>query len=211
MINYHKNQDSPSAPQSGSSRPDIVRVILDWSASEKRSIGKHLRDMLGSNGPDSAELHAIAMLFGAGGESAGTVYTSNPTTKDSSVKHSVLQNQLENSIGEVLGGGVRRGAQSFLVDLTKLAPGVEQIVFTVSVWRRYDMSRVQAISCRLVDENTQEEIAHYDTLSDGQNHNSRIVAKLAKDAAGHWQMSSIGTSSRGGSLDEFVAATRRYL
>ena len=88
-----------------------------------------------------------------------------------------------------------------LVNLTKVPPDVEKLVFTVTIHeadlRNQNFGQVDNAYVRLVDVKTKEEILRYDLAEDYSIETALIMAELYRKD-GTWRMSAIGSGYQGG-------------
>src|SRR5690606_3816409 len=141
------------------------------------------------------DLDASAVLF-AGNEPADVVFFQHLVSDDGSVRHT----------GDNLVGGAGQGGddESILVDLARLPAHVDQVAFTVNSFTGQTFAEVQNAFCRLVDENTGQELARY-TLSGGGPHTAQVMAKVHRSSSG-WQMSAIGEPANGRTFQDLMPA-----
>lgn len=207
MIDYSKR--STAASQRPSGDLGVVRVEISWDAPARGSVATWFRDVH-SNLPSRATLYALAVPFDAGGRSLGLAWRDKPVNDVASLRHRVDIGQDDDSLVDVLVGGVHAGTESFVIDLREVDDAVDQMVFTVSAFRRYDLSRLGRIRYRLVEEDTEHELGSHHADGDGQEHNSRILGKLARGRSG-WVLHPIGATSVGVTTGDFIAALRKHL
>lgn len=139
------------------------------------------------------------MLF-AGTEPVDVVFFQHLISNDGSVRHT----------GDNLVGSAGQGDdESILVDLPRLPTHVDQIVFTVNSFTGQTFAEVQNAFCRLVDENTGQELARY-TLSSGGPYTAQIMAKVHR-TGGIWHMSGIGEPANGRTFKDLIPAIATHL
>jgi tellurium resistance protein TerZ len=191
-VSLQKGQKVSLAKRGGGSL-SVVRMGLGWDAVRKRGLFG-----LGSRA-QSIDLDASALLFDKAGALADAVWFRQLRSKDGSVQHT----------GDNLTGDGDGDDESIIVDLDRLPPGVEQIVFTVNSFTGQDFSQIENAFCRLVDERTDEELARYD-LSGSGRHNAQVMAKVSRGAGG-WTMTAIGATATGRTFQDLLPATTKYL
>ncbi len=169
-----------------------VRMGLGWQAARRRGLfGMRTREI---------DLDASAVLF-ADREPKDVVFFRHLVSDDGSVTHS----------GDNLVGGAGHGAddESIRVDLQRIPPEVDQIVFTVNSFTGQTFAEVENAFCRLVDESTEDELARY-TLTGGGSHTAQIMAKVRRQGSG-WQMTAIGEPAQGRTFQDLMPAIQPHL
>lgn len=113
--------------------------------------------------------------------------------------------------GDNLTGKGEGDDEQILVDLTQIPAEINTLIFTVNIYRgkerKQDFGQIRNAFVRLVDLNTQREIAHY-RLS-GETYEGQTVmlmAELRREANG-WQMKALGEGLDMGDLHDLI---RRY-
>lgn len=128
----------------------------------------------------------------------------------------VYFNYLVSSYGAVRHSGDNRTGgdgpgddEAITVDFTRVPPEIDQIVFTVNSFTGVTFDEVGHAYCRLVDDTTGRELAHY-TLSGGGSHTAQIMAKVIRLPEG-WQLAAIGEPAAGETFQELLPSIDRYL
>ncbi|MFF2376857.1 TerD family protein [Streptomyces xiamenensis] len=192
-VNLSKGQ-AVSLVKSGGGGLSAVRMGLGWQAVRRGFFSK----MLGGGG--EIDLDASAVLY-AGTESKDVVFFQKLTSDDGSVIHTG---------DNVVGGAGQEDDESIIVDLARLSAAVDTIVFTVNSFTGQTFAEVENAFCRLVDENTGEELARY-TLAGGGAHTAQIMAKVSRGDGGEWQMTAIGEPASGRTFQDLLPAIAPYL
>lgn len=192
-VNLAKGQQISLSKSDGTSL-SAVRMGLGWQAAQRKGFLAKLA------GAREIDLDASAVLF-AGGQPVDVVFFQHLVSDDGSVRH----------LGDNLTGGAGAGADDevILVDLGRVPPHVDQIVFTVNSFTGQTFAEVQNAFCRLVDETTGQELARY-TLSGGGAHTAQIMAKLYR-AGGRWQLKAIGEPAVGRTFQDLLPAIAGHL
>ncbi|MFG2957845.1 TerD family protein [Streptomyces sp. NPDC048291] len=192
-VNLTKGQQISLSKSDGTSL-SAVRMGLGWQAAQRKGFLAKLA------GAREIDLDASAVLF-AGGQPVDVVFFQHLVSDDGSVRH----------LGDNLTGGAGAGADDevILVDLGRVPPHVDQIVFTVNSFTGQTFAEVQNAFCRLVDETTGQELARY-TLSGGGPHTAQIMAKLYR-AGGGWQLKAIGEPAAGRTFQDLLPAIAGHL
>jgi tellurium resistance protein TerZ len=183
-----------SLEKTGGQPLSVVRMGLGWQAAPRKGFLAKL------TGPREIDLDASAVLF-AGNEPVDVVFFQHLVSDDGSVRHT----------GDNLVGGAGQGGddESILVDLLRLPARIDQIVFTVNSFTGQTFAEVQNAFCRLIDENTGQELARY-TLSGGGPYTAQIMAKVHR-SSGTWHMSAIGEPANGRTFQDLMPAIASHL
>ncbi|MGW5399938.1 TerD family protein [Streptomyces sp. NPDC003952] len=171
----------------------VVRMGLGWKAAQRRGLFGRLTAR-------EVDLDASAVLF-AGTEAVDVVFFQHLVSNDGSVRHT----------GDNLTGGAGQGGgdESIFVDLQRLPVHVDQVVFTVNSFTGQTFAEVDNAFCRLLDENTGEELARY-TLSGGGKHTAQIMAKVDR-TSGTWRMCAIGEPANGRTFEDLLPDIAAHL
>ncbi|MGK5530914.1 TerD family protein [Streptomyces sp. URMC 129] len=192
-VNLSKGQ-AISLEKTGGGGLATVRMGLGWQAAQKR--GGLLRKLMGGGDID---LDASAVLF-AGEKAEDVVYFGKLSDDAGSVIHT----------GDNLTGGAgQEDDESIVVMLSRLPQRIDQIVFTVNSFSGQSFTEVERAFCRLLDEETGEELARY-TLAGGGDYTAMIMAKVRRQGAG-WQMTAIGTPATGRTFQDLLPAITPHL
>ncbi|WP_295693713.1 TerD family protein [Lapillicoccus sp.] len=154
-----------------------VRMGLGWDAMKKKGF-------FGSRS-QSIDLDASCLLFDGGGKLVDQVWFQQLQSKDGSVLHT----------GDNRTGAGDGDDESIRVDLSRVPPQVQSLVFTVNSFTGQDFSQIENAFCRIIDESTETESARYELTGSG-THNAQVMAKVTRDGAG-WAMTAIGAAATG--------------
>lgn len=169
-----------------------VRMGLGWDAVKKRGF-------LGGSKSQSIDLDASAVVYDANGQVLDQVWFRQLTSKDGAIQHSG-----DNRTGDGDGDD-----ESIAVRLDALPPQVQTLVFLVNSFTGQDFSQIANAFCRLVDEQTGQEIARYELTGSG-SHNAQIMAKLSRTGGG-WSMTAIGAIAQGRTFRDLLPAITPHL
>jgi tellurium resistance protein TerD len=170
--------------------PDLKKVLvgLGWDA---RS----------TDGVDF-DLDASAFLLGASG-------------KVRSDADFIFYNQLKSSCGSVqhtgdnLTGAGEGDDEVIMIDLGRVPAEVQKVAFTVTIHeaeqRRQNFGQVMNAYIRIVNAETQVEIARYDLAEDASTETAMIFGELYRHS-GEWRFSAVGQGYVGG----LAAMCRQY-
>ncbi|WP_405163217.1 TerD family protein [Nocardia sp. NBC_01499] len=151
----------------GSAALTYVKMALGWDP-----VRVH-----GRFGVRAAEidLDASALIF-AGDNLVDTAFYGKLSSSDGAVRH----------LGDNLTGAGKGDDETIAVDLTRLAPTVTAVVFTVTSYAGHTFERVRNAYWRLIDGATDTELARAN-LRVGGAHTGMVVAKVYR-AEGMWKL-----------------------
>ena len=119
----------------------------------------------------------------------------------------IFYNQLKSACGSVQHTGDNRtGAgdgddESLKVDLSKVPADIQKIVFTVTIYeaeeRRQSFGQVKNAFIRLVNDETDTEVARFDLSEDASTETAMMFAELYRKD-GEWKFRAIGQGFAGG-------------
>jgi tellurium resistance protein TerZ len=167
-----------------------VRMGLGWD-----SAAPVKRGLFGNKKAAEIDLDASAILFDATGKAVDVVFFNQLQSKDGSTQHT----------GDNLTGEGEGDDEVINVDLGKVSPAVNQIVFVISSYSRQTFDQVQNAFCRLVDDSTagSPEVARFQ-LTDAGTHTAMIMAKVSREGTG-WSFKAIGDRANGRTAMDLVA------
>jgi tellurium resistance protein TerZ len=169
-----------------------VRMGLGWDAVKKRGF-------FGGSKSQSIDLDASAVVYGADGQILDQVWFRQLRSKDGAIQHS----------GDNLTGDGDGDDESIAVRLDQLSPQVTAIVFLVNSFTGQDFSQIENAFCRLVDEQTGEEIARYELTGSG-SHSAQVMAKVTRSGEA-WSMTAIGAIANGRTFKDLLPAIAPHL
>ncbi len=149
----------------------MVTMGLGWDPIEKRG-------MFGSRAVD-IDLDASAVLI-ADNQIVDVCYYGQLRSKDGSILHE----------GDNLTGVGAGDDEVMHVDLTRVPPYVNTVIFLVTSYKGHTFEQVKNAFCRLVDSTTNSELARY-TLQGGMPYTGMVMAKVFRGADG-WKLQAIG-------------------
>ncbi|KJV39439.1 MULTISPECIES: TerD family protein [Acinetobacter] len=192
-ISLVKGQKISLAKQDGSS---LSKIFLGAGWDVAKSGG--LFGMFGG-GNNSIDLDVSAITFDANKRQVDNVYFGQLRSRDGSIVHS----------GDNLTGAGDGDDEVVYVDLSQVPSNVTSIVFTISSFRGQTFEKVENAFCRLVDQNSNQQIAHYNLSAKG-NYTALIIAKVYRHD-GAWKMSALGETCNGRTLHDIVPHVVNYL
>ncbi len=168
----------------------FLRMGLGWDPVKKSG--------LFGNRSANIDLDASAVLF-AGQNIVDVAYYGQLTSKDGSIQH-----QGDNLTGEGDGDD-----EVVLVDLTRIPPHVDTVMFIVTSYRGHTFEQVQNAFCRLVDGTTNDELARY-TLQGGMPFTGMVMAKVYRQGS-EWKLQAIGEGMQAKHPGEAAPQLGRFL
>lgn len=140
------------------------------------------------------DLDASAFLTGANGKctcSGDFVFYNNLEHPSGAVKH----------MGDNRTGDGEGDDEQIFVDLSKIPANIERIAVTVTIFdaekRRQNFGQVSNAYCRMVNDDTGEEIIRYDLGEDFSIETAMVVGELYRHN-GEWKFNAIGSGFSGG-------------
>lgn len=168
----------------------FLRMGLGWDPVEKRGLfGNRTADV---------DLDASAVLF-ADHNIVDVAYYGQLTSKDGSIQH-----QGDNLTGEGAGDD-----EVVLVDLTRVPPHVNTLMFIVTSYKGHTFEQVRNAFCRLVDGTTNAELARY-TLQGGMPFTGMVMAKVYRQGP-EWKLQAIGEGIQAKHPGEAAPQLGRFL
>jgi stress response protein SCP2 len=147
-----------------------LRMGLGW---DKKAGAGYL-----STGVKDVDLDASAVQF-SGGKLFDLAFFNHLETRDGSVVH----------LGDNLTGRGEGDDEVITVDLAKVWPSVDTMLFLVSSYQGQTLEWVDSAYCRIVDENDTE-LARF-TLTEGVPRTGFLMAKMTRDGDG-WLLTAVG-------------------
>jgi stress response protein SCP2 len=148
-----------------------LRMGLGWD--KKADAGA-----LSFSGTPDVDLDASAIQF-AGGQLFDLAFFNHLETRDGSVVH----------LGDNITGRGEGDDEVITVDLTKVWPTVDTMLFLVSSYHGHTLEWVNSAYCRLADEDDTE-LARY-TLTQGVPRTGFMMAKMYRTGE-HWTLQAVG-------------------
>lgn len=113
----------------------------------------------------------------------------------------IFYNQLQSADGAIVHQGDNRTGEGegddeqILIDLTAVSPEIEKIVIVVSIdqaeARRQNFGQVRDAFCRVVNEDTDNEIVRYDLTEDAASETCMIFSEIYRHN-GDWKFRAVG-------------------
>jgi len=145
------------------------------------------------------DLDASCMVFDSNRNLIDQVWFRQLRSNDGSIQHT----------GDNRTGRGEGDDESIRVDLEQLSPATTTLVFVVNSFTGQSFSKIENATCRLVDLDTDQEIARYDLTGSG-SHTAQIMAKVSRQGSG-WTMTAIGQICSGRTFKDLLPATLPHL
>jgi stress response protein SCP2 len=169
VIELTRDQEMVLARDDGTS---LGRLTMGLGWDKKPGAG-----FIGTGAPD-VDLDASAVQY-AGEQLFDLAFFNHLETRDGSVTH----------LGDNISGRGDGDDEQITVDLAKVFPRVDTMLFLVSSYQGHSLEFVRNAYCRLVDEDD-EEIARF-TLTEGVPRTGFMMAKMFRDGD-QWRLKAIG-------------------
>ena len=111
--------------------------------------------------------------------------------------------------GDNLTGAGEGDDEVINVNLAGLSQSVQSLVFVVNSFSGQKFTAVRNAFCRLVDDNTNQELVRFD-LSDSKPQTGLVMCKVQRGQGG-WVMTAIGEFHDGKTVRAMVGPAARYL
>ena len=189
MVNLDKGRvslqkgQSVSLVKTGAPPLTRVRMGLGWDVGHGEDI----------------DLDASAILYDDRRKDVDKVWFMSKKGARGAVRHS----------GDNLTGAGEGDDEVINVDLSKLSPKVQSLVFVVNSFSGQKFTAVRNAFCRLVDDNSNQELVRFD-LSDSKPQTGLVMCKLQRDGAS-WVMTAIGEFQDGKTVRAMVGPSAQYL
>ena len=189
MIELTQGQEILLAREDGSAFGEL-RMGVGWAKIKTAGF-------IGTGAPE-VDLDASASEFGEGGTFFDMAFYNNLSTRDGAIVH----------LGDNKTGAAEGDDEVITVDLARVHPRIDTIVFLVSSYQGHSLEWISRAYCRLIaDEDT--EIARY-TLTHGVPETGLVLAKIFRDGV-QWKLRTIGRGIPAKVPSESVDAMRALL
>ena len=182
-----------------------VNLVKGQKVSLDKSAGAELRSVrmgLGwdvTPGAGQVDLDASCALYDANKQLLEQVWFGNKRTRDATVQHS----------GDNLTGKGDGDDESILVELYRVAPNVQSIVFAVTSFRGQRFNIVANAYVRVVNTAGDVEVCRYN-LTGGADATALIMARLYRHN-GEWKLAAIGEPANGKTIADLHGAIANVL
>lgn len=174
-----------------------IRLGLGWDA-----ISSGKKGLFGfGGGGGEIDLDASAILFDTAGNAVDVVYYGQLGSKDGSIRHS----------GDNLTGHGDGDDEQIVVDLSRVAPNVKDIVFTINSYSGQKFNQVENVFARVVDlsDGRESETVRYN-LAESKANTGVVIAKVTRSGNG-WEFNALGEFSDGKTAHKMVDFASRLV
>ncbi|MBT2569436.1 TerD family protein [Planococcus sp. ISL-110] len=173
----------------GRSSLSSIMVGLGWDPVETKKSGGFLNSLFGGGGGGAdIDCDASVLLLDENGKltaKENLIYFGNKKSKDGSIVHS----------GDNLTGEGEGDDEMIHVDLKRISPSIHRLVFVVNIYnakqKKQDFGMIENAFIRLVDNQSKEELVHYNLTDNYAGKMSLITGELYRHGA-EWKFSAIG-------------------
>ncbi|MGI2327950.1 TerD family protein [Planococcus sp. YIM B11945] len=174
----------------GRSSLSSLMVGLGWDPVAAKKSGGFLGGLLGGGGGGGADVDcdASVILLDESGKlksKENLIYFGNKQSKDGSVVHS----------GDNLTGAGEGDDETIQIDLKRISPNVHRLIFVVNIYnakqKRQDFGMIQNAFIRLVDNQSKEELVHYNLTENYSGKMSLILGEMYRQGS-EWKFSAVG-------------------
>lgn len=188
-----KGQKISLAKEAGGKLTHIM-MGLGWNG---RLIPMKVGGFLGFGGkaemrPAEIDLDASCLMFNGEKGVVDVVYFNQLRSQEGSVVHSG-----DNRTGESDGD-----AEQIVVDLSKVPPQVQSLIFVVNSFSGETFNQIENAFCRVVDKQNGRELARYDLSCQG-SHTGQVMARVYRHD-GEWKMHAIGENVQGKTFKDMM-------
>ena len=191
-ISLQKGQRISLEKDTGKSYEKVI-MGLGWDARKKKGLFGF------SGGSRSIDLDASVGLFDAKGACVDQVWYNQLRSREGSLQHSG-----DNVTGEGDGDD-----EQIIVNLKKIPPNVQTMVFVVSSYSRDTFDAIENAYCRMVDEKTGREVARYE-LSGMGSHTAQIMMSIYRKGEG-WSVRAIGEKAAGRTIQDLLKKMQAFV
>jgi len=173
----------------GRSSLSSIMVGLGWDPVAAKKSGGFLSGLLGGGGGGAdVDCDASVIMLDENGKlksKENLIYFGNKTSKDGSVVHS----------GDNLTGAGEGDDETIQIDLKRISPSIHRLVFVVNIYnakqKKQDFGMIQNAFIRLVDNQSREELVHYNLTDNYSGKMSLILGELYRQGS-EWKFSAVG-------------------
>ena len=190
-INLQKGQTIDLSKSAGGALVAIA-AAAGWDPVKKKSFFG-----MGGGGGD-IDLDASCAIF-AGGRLIDSVWFGQKRSNDGAIIHS----------GDNLTGQGDGDDETINLDLSRLNPSADAIVFTINSFRGQTFNEVDNAYTRIINLKNNEELCRY-SLSESGSHTGMIIGVLRKDG-NDWSFTAIGERTSGRTIQDMVPQMQNFL
>lgn len=175
-----------------------IMVGLGWDEAQQENSGGGFLGLFKSR-PQDIDCDASAILCNSDGKYMDLVYYRNLQLSNGSIVHQ----------GDNLTGAGDGDDEQIMVDLSKVSPSVEKIVFVVNIYQASDRKQhfgmIQNAFIRLVDMDKNSEICRYNLSDNYYGMEGLIVGEIYR-YNGEWKFNAIGQPVKSASYVDKITA-----
>lgn len=174
-----------------------VKMGLGWDVvNAPQKTGGFLGGLFGGGGSsnDSVDLDASCIMFDTNKQPIDAIWFGQLNSKDGSIQHT----------GDNRTGAGEGDDEVINVDLSRIPPNVQSLVFTVNSFTGQSFEKVSNAFCRIINANNNSEVARYNLSAQG-SHTALILAKVYRHN-GEWKMHAIGETASGRTFHDLMPA-----
>lgn len=192
-VNLVKGQKISLEKEAGK---QLTRVImgLGWDVVKRGGFGSFF-----GGGGGEIDLDASCIMFDVNNQPVDAIWFQQLQSRDGSIIHT----------GDNLTGAGEGDDEQIIVDLPRVPVTVKTLMFVVNSFSGQNFSQVENAFCRVVDQTSNREIAHYKLTGQG-SHTAQIMSKLYRHN-NEWKMQAIGEYSQGRTFQDLMPMMNAYL
>lgn len=176
----------------------LRRVVMGLGWDPAKSKGGLLGRLLGG-GSAHVDLDASCVALDRQGKQMDQIWFRQLRSSCGSIEHT----------GDNLTGEGEGDDEQIIVKLDQVPQEIVTLFFLVNNFTGQDFQQVASAYCRLVDADTNTELARYDLGTQGQ-HSALIMAKLFRQPSG-WAFQALGEPSQGRTFHDLLPVLRRFI
>ena len=197
-VNLQKGQKINLKKADGSKLSKIM-VGLGWEAAEKKG-GGFLSSIFGSSNDIDCDASVFVCKDGKLRANDDVVYFGNLQHSSGAIKH----------MGDNLTGDGEGDDEQIFVDLDKIPPQYDKLVFVVNIYKAVDRKQhfgmIKNAFIRIVDNDSHTELCRYN-LSDNYDGMLAMIAGEVYKKNGEWKFNAVGNGTKDSGLSEL---SRRF-
>ena len=199
-VNLLKKGQKVNLVKSNGSKLTKLMVGLGWDAAQPKQDGGFFSRIFNSTPNIDCDASVFLCQNGKLVNNDDVVYFGNLEHKSHAVKH----------MGDNLTGDGEGDDEQIFVDLNKIPPDYDRLVFVVNIYkavdRKQDFGMIQNAFIRIVDSETGEELCRFN-LSEDYTGMLAMVAGEVYYKNGEWKFNAIGNGTTDPGLNEL---TKRF-
>lgn len=192
-----------------------ISLTKGEKVSLKKTNGTALTKIAMGLGWDAAKPKGLGRIFGGGAESIDLDASCLCFNKEKHLVDMIWFRQLRSKDGAIVHSGDNRTGdgdgddETISIDLDRLSPNIESLVFTVNSYTGQNFNKVENASCRVYDKTTNEVFGSYN-LSEKGSHTGLIMLKVYRHN-GEWKVHAIGETMNGRDATVLAERCKQFL